>query len=537
MVTPASFGPYRVLHQIGSGVLGPVFRCFDPQHSCVVAVKAIQSDLLPEPAAELAGALSQLCATQPDAAGLIRLLDAGLESSTPFLVMECVTGDSLDVVMRRLGPAQIGLALSLVDDMAQAMDAAHDAGWTHGALHPRDVLVDSATHSVRMTGWGMSAATRLVKLEGPVRRAYVAPEWRGASNPGAAADRFALSVMAHELIKGRRPSGVTEAVWTRALARAPEARFPTARAFVEVLRESISPVPTAAGMTGEVDPPAPESAAAAAAPVRISRPPEDAGPWQMFEPAAPQIPAVESPAAPRAARRWPVWFPAVAAAAAVLVTAYWMTAGWLRSTSAPAPGDTEVALVASPEPARPPVPQPPPPVEAAPDPRGRMRITSSPVGALVTLNGEVVGVTPAVVDDLTLGSHTVRIARPDFVPVTRVMTLSQDRPDRALDVALRPAVDARATSGARATPPPRAPAPVEGAIHVESRPRGALVMVNGRLVGTAPLRLAEVTPGRHSVSIELAGFQRETRAVTVRAGQTARVVVDLQPGRASGPAR
>ena len=57
---PAAFGPYRVLHQIGSGVLGPVFRTYDPQQDRLVAVKVFRLDLLPEQVARLADGLRKL---------------------------------------------------------------------------------------------------------------------------------------------------------------------------------------------------------------------------------------------------------------------------------------------------------------------------------------------------------------------------------------------------------------------------------------------------------------------------------------------
>ena len=43
-----SFGPFRVLHQIGAGVLGPVFRAYDPESERLVAIKLFRLDLPPE---------------------------------------------------------------------------------------------------------------------------------------------------------------------------------------------------------------------------------------------------------------------------------------------------------------------------------------------------------------------------------------------------------------------------------------------------------------------------------------------------------
>src|SRR5262249_30283063 len=76
---PSAFGPFRVLHQIGSGVLGPVFRTYDPQRDRLIAVKAFRLDLVPEDVARLADALRRLAAASPVHANLVPAVDAGLE--------------------------------------------------------------------------------------------------------------------------------------------------------------------------------------------------------------------------------------------------------------------------------------------------------------------------------------------------------------------------------------------------------------------------------------------------------------------------
>jgi len=93
--TPPAFGSYRVLHQIGSGVLGPVFRCYgtgQPSDSLsgsddrLFAIKAIKVDLVPEDAGRLAEALRSL-SDRPDIdAAIVTPIDAGVEGTVPFLV-------------------------------------------------------------------------------------------------------------------------------------------------------------------------------------------------------------------------------------------------------------------------------------------------------------------------------------------------------------------------------------------------------------------------------------------------------------------
>jgi hypothetical protein len=68
-----------------------------------------------------------------------------------------------------------------------------------------------------------------------------------------------------------------------------------------------------------------------------------------------------------------------------------------------------------------------------------------------------------------------------------------------------------------------------GMLFVDSRPRGAQVFIDGRLVGTTPLRMPEVRIGSHVVRLELAGHTRWSTSTTVSAGREARVTGSLDP--------
>jgi hypothetical protein len=61
-----------------------------------------------------------------------------------------------------------------------------------------------------------------------------------------------------------------------------------------------------------------------------------------------------------------------------------------------------------------------------------------------------------------------------------------------------------------------------------SRPSGAQVILDGRVVGRTPLVIPNVTPGTHSVRLELAGFTRWATSVDVNAGARARVAASLE---------
>jgi hypothetical protein len=84
------------------------------------------------------------------------------------------------------------------------------------------------------------------------------------------------------------------------------------------------------------------------------------------------------------------------------------------------------------------------------------------------------------------------------------------------------------------TAPPRRAEPMApagrgpGAIEVDSRPQGARVFVDGRLVGRTPLSLPDVQPGAHAVRIDLPGYQRWVTSVNVAPGTRQRVAASLE---------
>jgi len=90
-----------------------------------------------------------------------------------------------------------------------------------------------------------------------------------------------------------------------------------------------------------------------------------------------------------------------------------------------------------------------------------------------------------------------------------------------------------ATTLSAPTPPTTIPAASDvsprGSIEVVSRPPGAEVALDGRVVGTTPVSIPEVVEGTHVVGIELAGFSRWATSVYVGKGERARVGASLTP--------
>jgi serine/threonine protein kinase len=240
-----------VLHQIGVGALGPVFRTYEPTRDRLVAVKVFRLDVTPEQAAALADELTRATEAGLFHPSIVEPVGAGIEGTVAYRAEEYVAAESLDIAMRHYAPATMDKALPFISQLASAIDFARAAGVGHGALHPRDIFV--TPDEARATGFGVVDALERLGLRAPVRRPYSPPE-RIAGEPwNTPADVFSLGAISFELLTGRRPSGLGDqmgpltgaslgphaeavrGVLARAMHDLPAERYATAGAFASAL--------------------------------------------------------------------------------------------------------------------------------------------------------------------------------------------------------------------------------------------------------------------------------------------------------------
>jgi serine/threonine-protein kinase len=180
---------------------------------------------------------------------------AGVEDGIAWFAQAYVPAESLDSALRQYGPPPIADALTIITQLAGALDFAAAAGVIHGALHPRDVLVaPGETHLVDL---GVAAALESIGVRAPARRPYSAPE-RAAGRPlSREADIFALGAIAFELLAGQPVTGTGDEAITAlpeieganrealletfsfALALAPDERYASGLAFAAPLKKAL----------------------------------------------------------------------------------------------------------------------------------------------------------------------------------------------------------------------------------------------------------------------------------------------------------
>ena len=517
-----------MLHQIGSGVLGPVFRAYDSHNDRLAAVKTFKLMLVPEDAARFADRLRVIVETPPPHRALIRAIEAGLDRSTPYLALEYAPGDSLDVLLRQSGAWPSVRALPILREIAAAIDASWAAGTGHGGLHPRDIYVAFSPTDVRVTGFGIGPALEQIGAKAPVRRPYSAPE-RSAESWDIRADVYSLGVVAFEMLSGQRPVGpddeasalaadlpadaraAVRRVLGVAMSEAPDDRYESATMFVDALEG------VAVDNTKEAVVPVAE--------VHLVH--EDAF-LDEDEIAEPPSPVSSDPG------------PAIVAAAPVAIAAHAPEAVVLEpAVSAPAPPELRSA-----QPPAPPLDLPlstrPRPEPSSPPRLGSFMNAEPAVGHVEESSAfPWMAVIAVFVAGLVLAGVVMYQwgwSRGHSAAVGEAAQSATPTPSPTM---IAPPVEPQASptpSPVVAAKPDAAP-PV-GRLVIQSTPPGAIVMIDGHRKGETPVTL-EVPLGKHEVQIARSGFVPKTQRVELTkksAAQTIRVTLQRGPNEAAaGP--
>jgi eukaryotic-like serine/threonine-protein kinase len=267
-ITAAIELPERYLHarHLASGGMAAVFAAEDVVLGRAVAVKVLSERFLADPDAvrrfEREARAAAKASQHPH---VVTIYDIGEHDGRPFIVMELMSGGSLATVLRAGRPSRED-ALRWIGEAAAALDHAHEHGIVHRDVKPGNLLLDERGRlGVADFGIARLAFESSVTQTGQVlgTAAYVSPEQARGEGASAASDRYSLAVVAYELLTGTRPYGggtfaaqarqhmeadptpvaehapglpsAVDSALRRGLAKAPEARWPTATAFAEAL--------------------------------------------------------------------------------------------------------------------------------------------------------------------------------------------------------------------------------------------------------------------------------------------------------------
>ena len=276
---------YEVQRELGRGGMGIVYLARQVHLNRTVALKMIRAGGLAdaeERARFLAEAEAIAAVKHP---GIVQVFDFGTHNDLPFFSLEFCAGGSLAdrLVDHPLPPRE---AAQLVEQVARAVQAAHDKGIVHRDLKPANVLlgedgqprvVDFGLARRVESGPGMTATGSVVGTP-----SYMAPEQaQGRKDLGPAADVYSLGAILYDCLTGRPPFKAAnvydtllqvvseepvpprqlnpkvpidlETICLKCLHKGPAARYPTAAELADDLGRWLAGKPIAARQAGRVE--------------------------------------------------------------------------------------------------------------------------------------------------------------------------------------------------------------------------------------------------------------------------------------------
>ncbi|MBL6456904.1 protein kinase [Belnapia sp. T6] len=315
MIPDEIAGKYELRGTLGSGAMGTVYDALDRHIERRVAIKVVKRPPPGDPEGEEAHGRFR---REAQAAGrlshpnIVGVYDYGENADTAWIVMELVEGGSLKDRLDRKERFPVPEIVRVMDQVLAALAYSHGRGVVHRDIKPGNIML-AADGTVKMADFGIarlenSSMTQIGTVMGTP--SYMAPEQLRGETVDARADIWAAGVMLYQLLTGEKPFeggfsavmhkalhtdppppsqlSVTaprafDAVISRALAKRPEDRYPTAAAFAEAIRAAAAaPVAEApaSGFAGagrlpglDTDATLVGSPAPAAAPPRPAAPP------------------------------------------------------------------------------------------------------------------------------------------------------------------------------------------------------------------------------------------------------------------------
>jgi eukaryotic-like serine/threonine-protein kinase len=205
-------GRYSIIEPLGAGGMGVVYRARDEKLERVVAIKLLTPGVFTGDEARRRFHKEALALAKLSHAHIAAVYDVGEQTGVDYIVMECVPGESLAAKIKA-GPLTVKDASSIVLQIAEALEEAHEQGVVHRDLKPANVMV-TAKGQAKVLDFGLAkllAVARdptvsVAETRGLIGTPlYMSPEQAQEQNLDARTDLWNLGVIYYELLTGRAP--------------------------------------------------------------------------------------------------------------------------------------------------------------------------------------------------------------------------------------------------------------------------------------------------------------------------------------------
>jgi serine/threonine protein kinase/tetratricopeptide (TPR) repeat protein len=294
-----TIGRFDILSELGRGGMAVVYRARQTDLERTVALKVLPPELSLDQSYIARFRQEARSAAALEHPHIVPIYEVGAAEGLQYIAMKYIAGSTLKDAVQARGALDVHEAATMLDQVADALDYAHSQGVIHRDIKPSNIMV-AQNGWAYLTDFGLArgSVTSGLTMAGTVMGTpeYMSPEQaQGLATIGPPTDIYALGVVLYELLTGNMPFQAdtpmgmlvarlqyaprppreyrgdlpmpVEDVIMRALARKPEARYPTASALLQALKSAagmsaqpaVLPVPPVSPPGGVLRPPTPPS--------------------------------------------------------------------------------------------------------------------------------------------------------------------------------------------------------------------------------------------------------------------------------------
>ncbi len=208
--TPGRLGRlrgYEILDVIGRGGMGVVLRAMDIKLNRVVAIKVLAPELASHPQARKRFSREAQAAAAVSHDHVVTIHAVDDDERVPFIVMECIVGQSLQQKIDRVGALGLKEILRIGMQIASGLAAAHKQGLVHRDIKPANILLENGIERVKITDFGLARASDDVgiTMSGQIAGTpqYMSPEQAMGQPVDQRSDLFSLGSVLYTMCTGR----------------------------------------------------------------------------------------------------------------------------------------------------------------------------------------------------------------------------------------------------------------------------------------------------------------------------------------------
>jgi serine/threonine protein kinase len=223
---------YNLLERLEPSGPGDLFRARDTRHGRTVSLRWLPPDFARTSAARAELVTQARAMTVLSHPNVITLFDAGEQDGRVYLAFEFLQGQSLRREIAG-GYMNVRRAVETAVQIADAIAAAHDAGFVHGGLSPDSVSMTARGHA-KVPAFALAAHTGFA-ADGALQD-YHAPEEAQGHAPDDRSDVYSVGAILFEMLTGRPPN-------PRGSARPSETNRHVPKDLDELVLRAVAPMP------------------------------------------------------------------------------------------------------------------------------------------------------------------------------------------------------------------------------------------------------------------------------------------------------